>query len=113
MVLPYNKCSSIFCECIALLHYLQNNKVGGPHSMSRALRKQQRLEKAKLLLFQSINKGGITDEELAQALCVHHTTAYRYRDELGAVKLSLGKYALRPTESDIALAQAVLQAKQL
>jgi hypothetical protein len=76
--------------------------------MGYALRKVERLLRARLLYFQSPQ--GITDSELAKVLGIERTVAYDYRKELGATATTTpGRYTLEPTQEDIDIALAILQ----
>ncbi len=77
--------------------------------MSHARTKQQKLEQAKRLLLMR-QQTGIGDAELAHELGVPYNSAWRYRRELGAIPVSPGRFKLVPTQADIELARAILEA---
>ena len=69
--------------------------------MSHARTKVEKLIGAKrLYLFTS---SGLSDSELAQRLGIARVSAFRYRKELDAVKVTEGRYSLVPPEEDIQL----------
>lgn len=74
--------------------------------MSHAITKSNKLASARRLYL--LAPDGLTDIELARALDVDRTSAYRYRKELRAIGVSKGRYTLEPSKADVALAVAVL-----
>jgi hypothetical protein len=80
--------------------------------MSHARTKQQKLEQAKRLLLIR-HRTGIGDAELAHELGVPYNSAWRYRRELGAIPVSPGRFKLVPTQADIDLARAILEATSI
>ena len=59
--------------------------------------------------FYLLDPNGLTDIELSKMLQIDRVSAYRYRNELHATRVSEGRYTLMPSQEDIDLALAVLQ----
>jgi len=75
--------------------------------MSNSARRHiERLFVAKRLYIGSPD--GLSDSAVAVLLRVSRYTAYRYRLELSAVRVSPGRYSLDPSADDILLAHTIL-----
>lgn len=74
--------------------------------MSHAKKKHEKLMQVKILYLH--HPEGLTDIEIAKALDIDPTSAYRYRQELGCRIVAHGKYVYDPTPHDIELAQLIM-----
>lgn len=78
------------------------------HTGDRTKQGAENLQKVKMFLIR--NPDGVSDQDVAKALGIGRTSAFRYRQALGdaVTEIKRGQYTIKPSQDDVADAVAIL-----